>query len=368
MTQQLAYDHQTLRSGALIAMTLFALTLFATVLTGHSDGSEPQPDAASTTEASMLLVIGAAGTDEYARRFDEWADRWESAAAIGQTAVTIIGRGATEAPDHDVLKDAIAAELEPTDRPLWIVLIGHGTFDGRQARFNLRGQDVSAAEIAEWLGTCERPVTIINCASASAPFIDRLAGDDRIVITSTKTGSEANFSLFGDYLSQAISDHSADLDKDAQVSLLEAFLMASRQTQSWYDGQRRLATEHALLEDNGDARGARADFFTGIEPAQQTADDAPIDGNRAHQWHLIPSDEERRIPPEVRQQRNAIELQLQQLKSRKSEFSEDEYYSQIEPLLVQIARLYESLDAIPSDESPATSESLPDDAPESSGL
>ena len=38
------------------------------------------------------------------------------------------------------------AAADPLDRP---VLIGHGTFDGKEAKFNLRGPDFSATELAD---------------------------------------------------------------------------------------------------------------------------------------------------------------------------------------------------------------------------
>jgi hypothetical protein len=291
----------------------------------------------------MLLVLGEPGAEEYARQFGEWAGRWEDAARQGDAAVTLIGRGEqTETTDYEQLKSAVAAERDGSGRPLWIVLIGHGTFDGRTAKFNLRRPDVTAAELAEWLVDMDRPLAVVNCASASAPFIDRLAGPDRVIMTATRSGAEVNFSRFGDYVSRALTDSAADLDKDGQVSLLEAFLTASRNTESYYEGQRQLATEHALLEDNGDARGVRAEMFSGIHPAKKAETGAALDGRRAHQWHLVPSDEERRLPPEVRRRRDELELQLAELRDRKSDFTEDDYYARIEPLLLEIARLYAS--------------------------
>ena len=104
------------------------------------------------------------------------------------------------------------------------MLIGHGTFDGREAKFNLRGPDVTDVELADWLLPFKRPVVVINCASASGPFINRLSGANRVVVTATKSGNEINFARFGQYIAEAIADPRADLDKDGQVSLLEAFL------------------------------------------------------------------------------------------------------------------------------------------------
>ena len=174
------------------------------------------------------------------------------------------------------------------------MLIGHGTFDGHTAKFNLRGPDVTAEELAEWLKPLKRPLAVINCASASAPFINRLAGENRVVITATKSGDEQNFARFGQYISAAIADPAADLDKDGQVSLLEAYLTACRQVAEFYEQEARLATEHALLDDNGDGLGTPAAWFRGLRATQRAKDGAALDGTRAHQFHLVASDREQR--------------------------------------------------------------------------
>ena len=135
------------------------------------------------------------------------------------------------------------------------MVIGHGTFDGKEAKFNLRGPDLSAADLAEWLKPFRRPVAVINCASASSPFINKLSATNRVIIAATRSGYEQNYARFGEYISSAVADPQADLDKDGQTSLLEAFLMASRRVAEFYNTEGRLATEHALLDDNGDGLG-----------------------------------------------------------------------------------------------------------------
>src|ERR1019366_7106008 len=128
-------------------------------------------------------------------------------------------------------------------------------YDGHSTKFNLRGPDISATDLAAALKPCLRPLAVIDCASASGPFINALSGPNRVIITATRSGSEVNATRFGGYLAKAIADPAADLDKDGQTSLLEAFLLASRETQQFYREAGRLATEHALLDDNGDGLG-----------------------------------------------------------------------------------------------------------------
>ena len=183
--------------------------------------------------------------------------------------------------DRERLRDVLKSEASQSGQPLWVVLIGHGTFDGREAKLNLRGQDLTAEELAGWLKPIPRPLVVINCASSSGPFLKSLSGSGRVVITATRSGHEHNFARFGDYISASIADPAADLDKDGQTSLLEAYLAAAHRTEEFYKSDARLATEHALLDDNGDSLGTPADWFEGTRTTRRAKDGAALDGARA---------------------------------------------------------------------------------------
>ncbi len=291
---------------------------------------------------------GAPGTPEYEIQFRKWAAGWKSAAEKAKAEFIPIGQSdEAGTSDRDRLKSALADKATGSE-PLWVVLIGHGSFDGKEAKFNLRGADVTDSELSTWLAPIKRPVAVIDCASASSPFLNKLSGPGRVVITATRSGSEQNFARFGEYLAEAIADPRADLDKDGQVSLLEAYLTANARTAEFYKSRSRLATEHALLDDNGDHLGTPADWFKGVRAVRRAKDGASPDGLRAHQLPLIPSDRERAIPPEIRQKRNAIELALASLRDRKDKLPEADYYAQLEPLMVELATLYRDLPASPS--------------------
>ena len=292
---------------------------------------------------TLIVVVGAEGSAEYAPEFARSADRWADAARTASAHLIQIGRDANPAsPDKERLKSTLAEESnEPPARPLWLILIGHGTYDRREAKFNLRGPDVSDQELAGWLAGCKRPLAVINCASASAPFLNRLSGANRIVITATQSGNEIQYTRFGDRMSAAVADPAADLDKDGQTSLLEAYLAASHNVQAFYKNEGRLATEHALLDDNGDALGTPADFFQGTRATRSAKDGAPLDGTRAHQWHLVKSAAERAIPAEVRANRDDLELRIEALRAKKQTLPESDYYAQLEGLLLQLARVYQ---------------------------
>ncbi len=292
---------------------------------------------------SVIVVVGAPGAAEYGAQFSEWAKLWHEATKKATADFQLIGNNDAANPnDRERLKQLLADLTAEESAPIWLVFIGHGTFDGQTAKFNLRGPDMSAEELAAWLAPIKRPIAVVQCASASAPFINRLAGKDRVVITATKSGDEQNFARFGQYIAATIADLRADLDKDGQVSLLEAYLTACRQLDEFYSQEARLATEHPLLDDNGDGLGTPAAWFRGLRASQRAKDGATLDGTRAHQFHLVASDRERELPADVLRRRDELELKIAALREKKAEFKEEGYYAQLEELMVELARLYDS--------------------------
>jgi hypothetical protein len=130
------------------------------------------------------------------------------------------------------------------------------------------------------------------------------------------------------------------VDKDGQVSLLEAYLTACRDLDEYYKQEARLATEHALVDDNGDGLGTPANWFRGIVATQRAKDGTSLDGIRAHQLCLVTSDREKRLPPEVRKQRDDLEVAIAKLREEKSQLKEDLYYGRLEELMLELAKLY----------------------------
>jgi hypothetical protein len=303
--------------------------------------------AAPEDRPCVAIVVGAPGAPEYASEFRNWADHWKAAATKGGADTIVIGTGdrSEGASDRDRLQATLADQASKSGEPLWIVLIGHGTFDGKEAKFNLRGPDVSDQELTKWLEPVKRPVVLIDCSSASAPFLNRLSGPNRITITATRSGNEVNYARLGQYLAESIADPKADLDKDGQVSLLEAYLSASHRVEEYYRTRSQLASEHALIDDNGDKLGTPPDWFRGVRATRRAKDGAPPDGIRAHQLHLVPSDRERKIPAAIRRRRDELELAVAALRDQKANLGEDEYYKRLEPVMLELGRLYQQAES-----------------------
>ncbi len=329
----------------------------------------------------VIVVVGAGGTPEYAEQFERWSDKWQAAienassesqstdrgvepteeAALNESApraksnesiefvrIGIDDVGATT--DAQRLKAELALssqaahenEKSPASEKLdelWIVLIGHGTYDRKAAKFNLRGPDVSAKDLKSWLDDQSCRIVLINSASASGPFINELAGKNRIILTATKSGAQHNFARFGGYLAECIGDPNIDLDKDDQTSLLEAFLAASAMTQEFYLSDTRLATELALLDDNGDGLGTPADWFEGTRAVQKPKR-GKADGLAANQVFLFTNGAGANLSREQTQARNEIEAELEKLIERKSQLTEEAYFEILESLMVKLANIY----------------------------
>ncbi len=301
----------------------------------------PSLHAQTNAQRALILVVGAPGDPEYAEQFSASAEAWKQAAAKGGLEISVIGRN--NGPSEDDRTQLLKVLANETARPsgeLWLVFIGHGTFDGHSAKFNLRGPDITAEDLAAALKPCTRPLAVIQCASASGPFLTALSGPGRVVITATRSGYEVNATRFGGYMARATADPAADLDKDGQISLLEAFLLASRQVEQFYREAGRLATEHALLDDNGDGLGTPGEWFRGVRAVKTAADGKSVDGVRAHQFNLVRSEVEQELSTASRARRDALEQKLSDLRSRKDGMKEDDYYSQLEVILVELARLY----------------------------
>jgi hypothetical protein len=328
-----------LLSSFVLRPSSFALPFALCLLFHLTSGASVLPDE---SHATVLLVIGAPGEPEFATNFLHQADLWQSACAkAGCHQITVGLDSDDKTNDLTRLQQSLAAESEDGPNQLWLVLIGHGTFDGKEARFNLRGPDLSATDLTEWLKTFHRPLAIINTASSSAPFLNKLSATNRVIITATRSGHEQNFARFGQYFAEAITNMQADLDKDGQVSLLEAFLLASRQATEFYKTESRLATEHALLDDNGDGLGTPADWFHGMRAVKKPKENTIVDGLLARQFHLISNNSESSLTAEQRSRRDALERAVLLHREKKSQMPEDQYYRELEKLLLDLARFYQ---------------------------
>jgi hypothetical protein len=222
---------------------------------------------------------------------------------------------------------------------VFVVLIGHGNPREGDAAFNLPGPDITATELAAALDALSgRQLVIVNTASASGPFVRALSAPGRVVITATASGREYFATLFGEHFVTAFAEAGADRDKDQRISMLEAFDFARYEVRRAFESEKKLLTEHALLDDNGDGEGS-------TDPGEFASDGALADRVYLQQAPSVALG----ASPELVglfEQKHAIEDSILALKRRRDELEHEDYYAQLERLLVDLALLGRDIRAL----------------------
>lgn len=299
---------------------------------------------AQALQHHLLIISGLGGTENYRQQFTRAASSLVEAAlraGIDSGNILLLSADPTiEAPvDHRLADKAtirqalleIGARTSVEDR-VFVILIGHGNPRGESAVFNLPGPDISAEEFAEAMSVFDdRASVIVNTASASGPFLQPLSRENRIVITATSSGREYHAALFGELFIAAFTTMDADRDKDERISMLEAFDYARREVRRSFETEKRLPTEHALLDDNGDGAGS-------LDPGEFKADGALA--NRTY-LQQPPSPETGASGKLIAmlQRKRSLEQSISELKMRRDSLAAEKYYAELEILLVDLALL-----------------------------
>jgi hypothetical protein len=298
------------------------------------------PAAAHGEDYFALVVSGASGGAEYAERLE----RWQSALVAGlrdqpgfrdghlRVLAEKPGPGVGRASREGV-RDAIAQFRRQMDSAsvLLVVLLGHGTFDGTDARFNLVGPDLEAREWRDLLQPLPGHVVFVDTTAASFPFLDRLAAAGRVIITATGSPAQRYETVFPEHFAAAFRDPASDVDKDDRVSVWEAFAYASDEVRRFYQRAGRLATERSMLDDTGDGIGREWDR-------------GGPDGALAARLHVgagagaQPDTDDPALAP-ILARRAGIEARIAELRSAKETMAPADYLAALEPQLVALARV-----------------------------
>jgi hypothetical protein len=286
-----------------------------------------------------VTVAGLGGEPDYEQEFTSQAadlDRLLKASGSGAHVFTLDGNDATRARLTDVL-GKVASQAKPDD-DFVLILIGHGTYDGVEYRFNLVGPDISAADLAAQLDRiAARRQLVVNTTSASGGSIPALEKRGRCVIAATKSGTEKNATVFARYWVEALHDPEADLDKNEAITALEAFQYATKKTASFYESQKRLATEHAVFDDTGHHDPVR-------EPASDTGEGLLLSSFtliRLGAAQKAYNDPAKRA---LLAQKEELERKIDTLKYQKITMSQDDYKTQLTAALLELAKVQEQLD------------------------
>jgi len=319
-----------------MTFTWIRVAIFSTVL------AIAAPAAAQTVH--LAVIVGLAGDPEHAEFFQRWAatlvDGATDRLGIPRDHVIYLAEQPDKDPKRATGKStkegverafAALAKSSAPDDVVFIVLIGHGTFDGKEAKFNLVGPDMTPANFEPLLKSLpSKHIVFVNTTSSSGPFLEDLSGPGRTIVTATRTGAERYATLFGGYFIDALMSDAADADKNHRITVLEAFNAAKLGVARAYEQEGIMLTEHPLLDDIGDKKGTAdpsADGKIGRVASvlalgtEQTADALPAD-------------------PKMRalyEERRDLERRVEGLKLMKTGMEPARYASELEKLLTDLA-------------------------------
>jgi hypothetical protein len=285
-----------------------------------------------------VTVAGLGGEPDYEQRFTETAKELDKAfrASSGAHVYTLFGAQATRAKLAETMA-SIAREAKPED-DLIVTLIGHGSYDGVEYKFNLVGPDITAGELAAMCDRVQaRRQLIVNTTSASGGSIAALERPGRGVIAATKTGTEKNATVFARYWAEALEDPTADVDKSESISAMEALTYADRKTAAFYESQKRLATEHAVFEDTGHGDGVKVSAAEGREGALLSS----LTVVRIGAAQAAMNDPVKR---DLMLKKEELEQKIDALKYQKAAMEPGEYKRALTDALLQLAKVQGELD------------------------
>jgi len=288
------------------------------------------------------VISGVSGGEKYAAQQKKWREEittfLTAGLAVPDANLVVLDEehDASSTPTAEntrrVLGD-IRRRITGSDT-LLLVLLGHGTYDGIDAKFNLVGPDLSAAEWKDALDGVAGRLVIVNTTEASFPFLEQLSARGRVVITATDSAAQRFATVFPEYFIRSLVDGSSDFDKNGRVSILEAFNAASAAVKQHYEQRGQLSTERPLIDDDGDGTGREAGapgtdgtiagtVYLDPEPGAQRSGDAEVAA--------------------LERQRLLLEARLQALRERKASMTDAEYQAELEKILVELATIAQQI-------------------------
>ena len=347
---------------AMLALLLVADAVVAQTATAVDLTAPTSSRATIDVSTHALVVAGIGGERRYSAQFAEWGTRIRDGLALrigGDSMVTLL----LDDPSRDPRKLAgpssrdtvlariarIGSRAKAGDQVI-IILIGHGSpGTGGDPRLNLPGPDLTAADLGAALaGLAAQRVAVINAASAGGDFPRLLSAANRVIISATKSAYERNETRFARYFADALSGEAADTDKDGMLSLLETYMYAKRETARAYEEEKRLLTEHAMLEDNGDGTPTAA-------PDPTTGKDGPLARSfviAAPRSAATPAANAR--VAELVKQRETVERELRELATRKAQMDSAAYDRALEDVMIRLARAAQAVRDAEASPAPAT--------------
>ena len=298
-----------------------------------------------------VILCGSGGEAPFISNFSEWGLRLREAlvtrldAPAENVHVLLVPAEGKRTPDFttEIGLEAIRTAFNQLDvsvnttDDVAVYMIGHGSFLKDESKFQIPGEDLTATALEGMLAELSAArVIVVNGTSSSAGFINVLSGPNRVICAATKSATESNATEFMGFFVEALEDGSADRNKDERISILEACEQAAELTASWYTGSNLIATEHAILDDNGDGLGTRLPVASVLTEA--TDPDIAIDGDLAGSIYLKDYSFPEAAPKELIDRYLAALDAVATLRARKAEMPEPDYLAELEKILIDAAR------------------------------
>ena len=282
--------------------------------------------AAAPGQAALYITIvqGLGGMPGFEQKFSEQTGIIEEASLAlnnGQGVKVLSGEEATRASILEHL-GSLRDSMTDSDR-LALYLIGHGSFDGEEYKFNIPGPDLTTADLVELFDSLPgQNHFLLNTSSTSGALLEALESEGRIIITATRNGNERNATEFGTYFARALNSEDADTNKNQFVSIQEAFDFAAREVDNYYSSADRLATEHPQLR--GDNTGSFN--LARLSPQPETSDNEALNALLA--------------------ERRELDAAIEDLQLRRDDMSSEDYTRQLRELVLESARLSDRIDRL----------------------
>ena len=278
-------------------------------------------------EIYVTIIQGLDGSPKYHQQFSEQAEKLRVAAETVTSNNRVKFMYGDDATRDNILSffQNLSKSTNNNDR-IAVFMIGHGSFDGIEYKFNIPGPDITAEDIVTIMD--EQPAGIqllVNTSSASGVLNNGLKKDSRVLITATRSGNERLATRFGAYFFDAFEDPSADINKNNAITAQEAFDYAEREVKDYFEYEGQLATEHSVI--SGDYAGQFVLARIGLD--NPSSDDPELVG-------LI-------------RQRDDLDIKLEDLQLRKSELEAGDFLNQLQQLMIDLSLVQEKIDELAGD-------------------
>lgn len=271
-----------MKASILGLLLIFAACLSPANAQERTPENTPSAEAATATKTAgpsvrrALLLCGLSGDADHRKQFGETLELMHAALIknFGFSPEEIRVLWGDEPQDKDgpavaaskiasresiaEAADSLRTATQASDA-LWVIVLGHAHYDNKLSWLNIRGPDLSHVEFGKLFSgiACREQVFCIT-TPVSGFFARSLAAPGRVVITATEADQEVNETLFPHKLAKNLAEppplKELDLNEDGRATLFDLYLRTVKDTLEDYAANEFLATEHALLEDNGDGR------------------------------------------------------------------------------------------------------------------